>query len=140
MDDAAGASGPLRTHKTFLLPRSPFFFTSHVPSTFLGSDKKMTSHALWTPRAPSSWLGRLRTVEHLLLAWVLMKLINKIRKLGLMDGLVKPVLSVIIAGARAVPLAKGLVESEVQKEVDKIESDLLGEGDEMQTLACRRRR
>jgi glutamate/tyrosine decarboxylase-like PLP-dependent enzyme len=59
-----------------------------------------------------------------------MKLINKIRKLGLMDGLVKPVLSVIIAGARAVPLAKGLVESEVQKEVDKIESDLLGEGDE----------
>jgi len=48
-----------------------------------------------------------------------------------MDAMVKPILSVIIAGARAVPLAKGLVEAEVQKEVDKIESDLLGDGDPM---------
>lgn len=46
-----------------------------------------------------------------------------------MRGLIKPILSRVIAGARKVPGVGGVVQGELAKEVASIEKNLLGDGD-----------
>lgn len=71
----------------------------------------------------------LRLLEKVIFLTLMGRLFRRIGQQGLMRALVKPILSHIIAGARRVPGVKGQVNAEVQKEVDTIEKNMLGDGD-----------
>eukprot|EP00747_Dinoflagellata_sp_TGD_P017652 gnl/TRDRNA2_/TRDRNA2_125961_c0_seq1.p1 gnl/TRDRNA2_/TRDRNA2_125961_c0~~gnl/TRDRNA2_/TRDRNA2_125961_c0_seq1.p1 ORF type:complete len:541 (-),score=80.59 gnl/TRDRNA2_/TRDRNA2_125961_c0_seq1:43-1665(-) len=75
----------------------------------------------------SANVARLRVVEHLLLAAMILRTAVRLRRRP--GGLSGAVLDFLLQGARSIPQLRAVIQGEIDKEVAKLETKLLGDGD-----------
>jgi len=73
--------------------------------------------------------GLVRMLEHAVFVVALFRLFRFWKLFG-MAGVMRAIVSKVVAGTKAMPGLKGVIEGEIAKEVDKIEEKMLGDGDE----------
>lgn len=73
-------------------------------------------------------LKRFAMLEHLIVLWLFSRIIRQIRRQGL-AAFFRAFLNMALKSAKSVPGVSGAVQQEVNKEVEKIEKNMLGDGD-----------